>query len=192
MPNPPSRHRRRLDPRWLALPLLGAAMLAGAMSGEEIGSAPVIARHADPPPIAVRAAEFDGAAGSTTARRLPDHYPLVTPSGTVPVAALASHGRYRDRHETGIEQPGQSGFDTPAEWEISADEIDRLEQWEPGPHPAPRAPKSSEAPALAETLPASVSTVSVTRGAGAPGGGKPAQDGETVPPARSTALPVED
>lgn len=193
MPKPPSRHRRRPDPRWLAAPLLGAAMLAGAMSGEAIGSAPVIARHTEPPPIAIRAAAFERSpARSAPARRLPDHYPLVTPTGTVPVAALASHGRFRDLEEGRLEQRAQLALDD--QWVMSEDEIDRLERWEPEPRLTPQRTTSPQVLAAAEEIASAKSApaVSVARGAGAPRIVLPVQAGEAAPPARNTALPVED
>lgn len=192
MPKSPSRNRRRIDRRWLVAPLLGAAMLAGAMSGSAIGSAPVIARHADPPPIAVRAAEFErSSARSAAVRRLPDHYPLVTPTGTVPVAALATRGRYRDSHDGQLERRAQLALDD--QWAMSEDEIDRLERWEPGPRPAPRTTTAPEVLAVAEAAPAKATpTVSVARGAGAPSAVQPMQGGEPSLPARNTALPVEN
>lgn len=65
--------------------------------------------------------------------RLPDHYPLVTPTGTIPVSQLALHGRLRDTlpHDVARAEPGP--LDADYQWEIPEREIQRLERWEPRP-----------------------------------------------------------
>lgn len=72
-----------------------AAAAAGAIGGASITTTPIINRgdtlagipdHAAPVPKIDR-----------NAPALPNHYPLETPSGTIQVAELSSHGLYRNR-----------------------------------------------------------------------------------------------
>ena len=79
--------------------ILGAVAIvgiAGAVSGATIGDSPVLTRgHSDTLPEApiVRA----GDNGRLAAKSPPNHYPLKTPQGTIPVEELALRGRLRDR-----------------------------------------------------------------------------------------------
>ena len=69
--------------------------LGGAVSGAYIGTSPVLEREArDSLPEASIIMASNPSAGSS--ERPPDHYPLVTPERTVPVAELALRGRLRD------------------------------------------------------------------------------------------------
>lgn len=78
--------------------IIGAAALVtlgGAVSGAYIGTSPVLEREArDSLPEAPIIMASNPSAGSS--ERPPDHYPLVTPERTVPVAELALRGRLRD------------------------------------------------------------------------------------------------
>lgn len=112
-------------------PLLGAAALtaavglAGAQSGSAIGSMPVMQGKA--------AAAFSQLPSRMPERSppplrtdLPDHYPLVTPSGTIPVAALALHGRLRGTRDMVWDRPDAVALRADYGDELEEDEIDRL------------------------------------------------------------------
>ncbi|MGE5952551.1 MAG: hypothetical protein ACM308_02855 [Qipengyuania vulgaris] len=79
--------------------ILGAVAvvaIAGAVSGATIGESPVLKRgltETMPTAPIVSASS----AAMRRAERLPDHYPLKTPNGTIEVAELSLHGRMRDR-----------------------------------------------------------------------------------------------
>ncbi len=88
-----------------------AAAVAGAVGGASIATDPITDRGdtlASLPDHAVSAPQID-----RTARSLPNHYPLETPSGTIEVAELSSHGLYRNRrfaesYYRGDFDPGQA------------------------------------------------------------------------------------
>lgn len=65
--------------------------------------------------------------------RLPDHYPLVTPTGTIPVSQLALHGRLRDTLPRDVPLTEPVPLDADYQWEIPEREMQRLERWEPRP-----------------------------------------------------------
>ncbi len=70
--------------------------IAGAVSGATIADTPMLTRsHSDTLPEAQIVSVGNQALRS--AERPPNHYPLVTPDGTIEVAELALHGRMRDR-----------------------------------------------------------------------------------------------
>ena len=76
-----------------------AIALGGAVAGNALGSTPVIGRSAIG--AFYQSHEDSAFADDTSSDVLPDHYPLVTRRGTVPVAELADRGlysqaRYRD------------------------------------------------------------------------------------------------
>lgn len=90
--------------------------IGGAVAGSELGTSPVLSRslfgayyqqHPD--------AADDGA--MTAELPPPDHYPLVTPQGTVPVAALRTRGLYSQAR---FRAPAY-GIDYPAPEFTSAD-----------------------------------------------------------------------
>lgn len=72
-----------------------ACALGGAVAGTALGSTPIL----DRPALGTYYQSHETAPGSSTAegRVLPDHYPLVTREGTIPVAALADRGLYSQR-----------------------------------------------------------------------------------------------
>lgn len=79
--------------------ILGAvalAAIAGALSGATIGDSRVLERSQDDTLPEARLIAASNQA-MRDGRRLPDHYPLKTPDGTIEVAELALHGRLRDR-----------------------------------------------------------------------------------------------
>ena len=79
--------------------ILGAVAVvgvAGALSGATIGDSPVLKKaHSDTMPEAPIVRAGDNA--RLAAQNPPDHYPLKTAKGTVPVEELALRGRMRDR-----------------------------------------------------------------------------------------------
>ena len=79
--------------------ILGAVAvvaIAGAVSGATIGDSPVLDRGQTETMPTAQIVSASNAA-MRNAERLPDHYPLKTPNGTVEVAELSLHGRMRDR-----------------------------------------------------------------------------------------------
>lgn len=71
-----------------------ACALGGAVAGNALGSTPIL----DRPAAEAFYQQHETAYGSeTTQEALPDHYPLVTREGTVPVAALSDRGLYSQR-----------------------------------------------------------------------------------------------
>ena len=68
----------------------------GAVSGQAIGDTPMLRGGVDDmlPEGSSFQSDFSDLAES---EQPPDHYPLETPQGTIPVAQLALHGRMRDR-----------------------------------------------------------------------------------------------
>ena len=71
-----------------------ACALGGAIAGNALGSTPVADRSA----IAMFYQEHATASdGSQDAHALPDHYPLVTRSGVVPVTELSERGLFSQR-----------------------------------------------------------------------------------------------
>lgn len=71
-----------------------ACALGGAFAGHAVGSTPVLM----PSELETYYQNHESSAGFDNARTaLPDHYPLVTRAGTVPVAALSDRGLYSQR-----------------------------------------------------------------------------------------------
>ncbi len=131
--------------------MLVAVAAAGALSGKAIGSISMLRPSEDR--LAVSAPEpAPFASDQSSQEQLPDHYPLVTPTGTVPVVALSLHGRLRRTSERWSDVPDRVPLEAEAEWELSEAEIDHLAQWQPArtapPKPAPeRAGIPASAPA---------------------------------------------
>lgn len=69
-----------------------ASALGGALAGNAVGSTPML----DRPTIGnFYQSHEDSAVGvEAVSQPLPDHYPLVTPEGVIPVAALSTRGLY--------------------------------------------------------------------------------------------------
>ena len=123
----------RLDPRWYAAPLIAAIVAAGALSGSAIGSTPILARSESMIPEAPRNAGI-GEFRLDTRKPPPNHYPLVTPTGTIPVTELARHGRLRDEWQAfGNHAEERTLLDADYGQELSDAEIDRLDRWQPSP-----------------------------------------------------------
>ena len=151
----PRTHRPRtqrpgwLDPRWYAAALV--VSVAGAVGGAAIGTTPVIERGegATPPD------PYEPGPGEIARDRgepLPDHYPLVTPTGTVPVAELALHGRLRSLRQGRWDAAAAVPLDAPYPDQLDEAAIDRLAEGPSGPHPdwrrhgADRGPQSAPRP----------------------------------------------
>ena len=130
-------HRTRLNPRFAAICLAIAVAGAGAAGGAAIGSSPVLKRADSAVPTAQRNAGV-GDFELDTSEPLPDHYPLVTPSGTIPVAALAAHGRFRGERQSWADRPDYVAQPDTGSWGYSEDEINQLEIWEPRRAPVTR------------------------------------------------------
>lgn len=97
-----------------ALSLVSGAVVGSAMPTEPLSSGKGLEDIA-PPPIQRYRAAVQGT---------PDHYPLKTASGTVPVEELSMHGLYRDRY-----RPYQEAAFDPDEFEPSL--VDMAEAAEP-------------------------------------------------------------
>lgn len=126
----------------------------GAISGQAIGQMPILRESAGgsiPEALYTPTSFAEVASGE----RPPDHYPLVTPDGTVPVAELALRGRLRDREEAWYAMSGS--FDHPADYQpdFSDGEIEHLAYAEPvetGNDPYPHdKPQASDQPAAKVT-----------------------------------------
>ncbi|MBD3731002.1 MAG: hypothetical protein IE933_15025 [Sphingomonadales bacterium] len=79
--------------------LLGACALAcltGASLGATTNTRPL--GDADSPLAGLPSHTASAAQYALASTDTPDHYPLVTPQGTIPVADLAIHGRLRDEY----------------------------------------------------------------------------------------------
>ena len=107
---------------------IAAALVAGAVgaaSGQAIGDTPIL-RGGSEQALPLAKTPYEAVEGQTETERPPDHYPLVTPDGTIPVAELALHGRMRDRDDGwyAVEEP--VFLDAQYEDDFSEAEIDRL------------------------------------------------------------------
>ena len=102
----------------------------GAASGQAIGDTPIIRKGTGDtlPSANVVADDYSHLAGS---ERPPDHYPLVTPDGTIPVGELALHGRMRDRDEGWYATEDTVLLEARYDDDMSESEIDRLAHEEP-------------------------------------------------------------
>jgi hypothetical protein len=137
----------RLDPRWYALPSVFAVMIAGAFTGSAIGSAPIPQRVGDTIPAAHSDRGVDAAERKTGEPR-PDHYPLVTPAGTIPVAALAMHGRLRHTRTLWSDRPDYVPLAPDRAHPGRGDETDRFEPRQPDRHPRALVRRTREEPAV--------------------------------------------
>ena len=120
----------RLHFVWYAAPAVFAVVCAGALGGSSIGSTTSLTK----PTKVLPDMSGNSAIGDyqpSDSRKLPNHYPLVTPSGTIPVAELARHGRLRNSRNEWRGPFDESGVGTKQEWELDNNEIDRLADWHP-------------------------------------------------------------
>ena len=120
----------RLHFVWYAAPAVFAVVCAGALGGSSIGSTTSLTK----PTKVLPDMSGNSAIGDyrpSDSRKLPNHYPLVTPSGTIPVAELARYGRLRNSRNEWRGPFDESGVGTKQEWELDNNEIDRLADWHP-------------------------------------------------------------
>lgn len=118
-----------------------ACALGGAVAGNALGSVPIIDRSMLQTYYQMHASSTATAPGRT----LPDHYPLVTREGTVPVAALSERGLYSQaRYKAFVYaysgDPGPAPM--PADWPADAPA-----------KPTPERPAMAELAAAAEADP---------------------------------------
>lgn len=114
-----------------------ACALGGAIAGNALGSTPVLGR--------ATVADFYQTHQTTEqqarqSKPLPDHYPLVTRAGTVPVGELATRGLYSQRRYRAFADA--AGYVPP--------EVD-VEAWQPGEDWRPQA--KDEALAIGDPAP---------------------------------------
>ena len=83
----------KITPQLLAA--VAVVAIGGAVSGAAIGDSPVLPRSSQETLPQAQIA-FAPSSPRSSSERPPNHYPLKTQEGTVPVAELALHGRYRD------------------------------------------------------------------------------------------------
>ena len=113
----------------IPMPLWGAGLvcaLGGAFAGNALGSVPMLDRST----LQTYYQSHEDNAAEERGEVLPDHYPLVTREGTVPVAALSERGLY-----------SQARYRAFA-YAYTGD---------PGPAPLPEYPEVEDAPAEAAT-----------------------------------------
>ncbi len=133
---------------WLIAVAL-AVPVAGAYAGSKMSADPVGPRHDLAQNLPNRQAIAVADASTRTQPRLPDHYAMETPEGTVEVHELAIRGRYSDR----VSQ--YDHYQQPVDEDIAAMEADWDEQRldERAQHalePAPESRQQSARDALAE------------------------------------------
>lgn len=104
----------------------------GAASGQAIGDTPIIRKGTGDtlPSANVVTDDYSHIANS---ERPPDHYPLVTDEGTIPVGELALHGRMRNRDQSWYADDGPVYLDAGYDDYLSAGEMDRLANGDPTP-----------------------------------------------------------
>ena len=142
-----------------AVALFGV-VLGGMMTGAAIGETPMLQKRghgfAIPQTPALQLPK-------TADRNTPDHYPLVTPEGTIPVAELAFHGRLREQRMDWFDQGDTARLDADYDNFFDETEVDELAN---GPamtrertervaarDPAPQARSSPTSAVIVEPLP---------------------------------------
>ena len=95
-----------------AVALFGV-VLGGMMTGAAIGETPMLQKRGHEFAIPQTPAPSLASNARAASRNTPDHYPLVTSEGTIPVAELAFHGRLRDQRMDWFDQgdPARLGAD---------------------------------------------------------------------------------
>jgi hypothetical protein len=161
------------------LTAVGAVAIGGAVAGATIGNSPVLSKGIGTSLPEQRINYAADAGLGETGVHTPDHYPLVTPDGTIPVAQLSLRGRLRDtRGSWNAREPDYIPLDAdhPGEYpdQYSEAELAALASWDPAPRDAP--PKPSR-----------VASVKVTRGSTGPAA--PASP-DTGPAAEAQGAPV--
>lgn len=105
-----------------AVALFGV-VLGGMLTGEAIGDTPILQKRGHKFAIPQTPAPE---VSRTASRNTPDHYPLVTPEGTIPVAELAFHGRLRDQRLEWFDQGDTQRLDADYENFFDQAEVDAL------------------------------------------------------------------
>ncbi|MEZ5680583.1 MAG: hypothetical protein R3E14_04725 [Erythrobacter sp.] len=121
----------------LAAAALVAAAL-GAASGQAIGDTPILRADAKSALPSSGTGSMDYGQQAET-ELPPDHYPLVTPDGTIPVAELALYGRMRDHQDSWFATEEPLLLEARYQDELREDEIDRLARAPASPMDASRA-----------------------------------------------------
>ncbi|GMM92626.1 hypothetical protein [Qipengyuania sp. MTN3-11] len=126
---------------------LGLVAIGGATAGMSIGASPMVAKGIGGSESFGRE---DGAISSAFYEprpRQPDHYPLVTPQGTVPIAELALRGRLRNnRSGADWSEPEYIPAEDDFPDQYSLAELDDLARWEPEPGYASGRPNDAAPP----------------------------------------------
>ena len=104
-----------------AVALFGV-VLGGMLTGEAIGETPMLQKRGHEFAIPQTPAPSQASNARAASRNTPDHYPLVTPKGTIPVAELAFHGRLREQRMDWFDQGDAARLD--AEYDNFFDEAD--------------------------------------------------------------------
>lgn len=110
--------------------ILGAtalALVSGAVAGQSIGTEP-LGLYQDVTDTLPQQRVNSRSAALQIAERLPNHYPLETPEGTIEVEDLAWHGRYRDRVPAYAPLPDDDYSYSYAEYKPNRDRFDREER----------------------------------------------------------------
>jgi hypothetical protein len=116
----------------LTLKLCAAALVvvgAGALVGGSIGATPMLTSREAAYPSTPPASAMIGKYNPVHEQQPPDHYPLVTPRGTISVAELSLHGRLRNQAQPWWDEPDQLAVGSPDADQLSDEEIARLAEW---------------------------------------------------------------
>lgn len=136
-----------------------ACALGGAFAGNAVGSTPPLDRST----IAMIYQSHVGAVQDARPRELlPNHYPLVTMQGTVPVTELATRGLYSQRRYRALFQAVDY---TPVQSEAATDPAEAYAGYQtPGESAQAGDTQPTEVPAQPLQLAAGPATVAITRG----------------------------
>ena len=93
-----------------AVALFGV-VLGGMLTGEAIGETPMLQKRGHEFAIPQTPAPSLTSNARAASQHTPDHYPLVTPEGTIPVAELAFHGRLREQRMEWFDQGDTTRLD---------------------------------------------------------------------------------
>lgn len=104
-----------------AVALFGV-VLGGMTTGAAIGETPMLQKRGHEFAFPQTPAPSLASNARAASRNTPDHYPLVTPEGTIPVAELAFHGRLREQRMDWFDQGDAARLD--ADYDNFFDEAD--------------------------------------------------------------------
>ena len=108
-----------------AVALFGV-VLGGMMTGAAIGETPMLQKRGHEFAIPQTPAPSLASNARAASRNTPDHYPLVTSEGTIPVAELAFHGRLRDQRMDWFAQGDPARLDADYDNFFDETEVDEL------------------------------------------------------------------